>query len=81
MILVDSKAALIKVEYWTIAVQHVPQGLQLRDELVDLLHRGRSRPLQHGVDAVGQQILGSNFASDARWEAAGVSTLLERLRP
>src|SRR4029450_12394961 len=30
--------------------------LQLRDELIDLLHRGRSCPLQHRVDAVGHHL-------------------------
>jgi hypothetical protein len=39
-----------------LAVQHVPQGLQLRDERVDLLHRSRSRPLQHGVDTADHRL-------------------------
>jgi hypothetical protein len=33
-----------------LTLQHVAQGLQLGDELLDLLHRGSGRPLQHDVD-------------------------------
>src|SRR6476646_3120789 len=39
-----------------LVLQHVAQGLQLGDQLVDLLHRGARHALQQGGDVVGDHL-------------------------
>jgi hypothetical protein len=71
MILVDCKAPWAKGRVFDnlaldpsgLTLRRVAQGLQLRDELVDLLHRGSGCSLQHGVDGFSHGL--GRIGSDA----------------